>query len=139
MGFMDIKKNLSLLQKFQESWKGLSFTVDRVCLISRDGFLDPYNIRYTVGLGKGLSSAVTEVNVPYIATIGPHSPSTDGLVGLYRLQLLRITNVSFCLKFGEAAGMQKMGGTELQESLYRMCIAVCLASAFERAIFPYEH
>ena len=56
--------------------------MDRVCLISRAGFLDPYVIRHTVGLGQGLSSAVTEVNVPYVATIGPHSPSADGLVSL---------------------------------------------------------
>ena len=93
---MTFEKDPSLVQKFQDSWKGLSFTVDRVCLISRAGFLDPYIIRHTVGLGKGLSSAVTEVNVPYIATIGPHSPSTDGLVGLHRSELLCITYVSLC-------------------------------------------
>lgn len=73
----------SMLQTFREAWKGMSFTVDRVCFISRVGFLDPYVIRHTVGLGQGLSSPVREVNVPYVATVGPDgSHQTDGLVGL---------------------------------------------------------
>lgn len=89
-------------QTFQESWKGLSFTVDRVCLISRAGFLDPYIIRHTVGLGQGLSSAVREVNVPYIATVGPYSSSTtDGLVSLYNSTCCH--QVSF-LQFGWESG-----------------------------------
>lgn len=55
--------------------------MDRVCFISRAGFLDPFVIRHTVGLGQGLSSRVTEVNVPYVATVGPDpSPILDGLV-----------------------------------------------------------
>ena len=60
------------LQAIQQKWKDLSFTVDRVCFISRAGFLHPYVIRHSVGLGQGLSK---EVNVPYIATVGPWDTS----------------------------------------------------------------
>jgi hypothetical protein len=61
------------LQAIQQKWKDLSFTVDRVCFISRAGFLDPYVIRHSVGLGQGQSK---EVNVPYIATVGPWDASS---------------------------------------------------------------
>lgn len=47
--------------------------MDRVYFISRAGFLDPYVIRYSVALGQGQSK---EVNVPYIATVGPWDASS---------------------------------------------------------------
>ena len=69
------------MKSIQESWKPQSFTVDRVSFISRAGFLDPYRVRHTVGLGQGLSSSCREVNTPYVATVGPDpSPLADGLV-----------------------------------------------------------
>ena len=69
------------MKRIQESWKPQSFTVDRVHFISRVGFLDPYRVRHTVGLGQGLSSPCRVVDIPYVATVGPDSsPSADGLV-----------------------------------------------------------
>ena len=47
--------------------------MDRVYFISRAGFLDPYVIRHSVALGQGQSK---EVNVPYIATVGPWDASS---------------------------------------------------------------
>ena len=72
------------MQSIQDAWRPQSFTVDRVCFISRAGFLDPYRVRHTVGLGQGLSSACREANVPYVATVGPDpSPLADGLVHFF--------------------------------------------------------
>ncbi|KAK9824440.1 hypothetical protein WJX72_010266 [[Myrmecia] bisecta] len=77
------------VQEYQASWQALTFTVDSVSLISRQGYNDPFRIRYSIPLGSpapanGASPAATngnrpapqEVNVPYVATVG-EAPSTE--------------------------------------------------------------
>jgi 2'-5' RNA ligase len=42
--------------RLQAAWHGVDFLVDSVCLISRRGFEDPFEIRHRVRLGKPSSS-----------------------------------------------------------------------------------
>ena len=60
-------------QGLQATWKPVEFTVDRVCLLSRAGFIDPFRVRYEAPLGDAADEGAEEVNVPYVATVGPCS------------------------------------------------------------------
>ena len=62
------------MQELEGSWQPLSFTVDRVCLLSRAGFLDPFSIRHVAPLG-GLGPA-RRVDAAYVASLGP-GPSPE--------------------------------------------------------------
>lgn len=76
---MNCQSDISCMhtQELEASWKPVQFTVDRVCLLSRAGYIDPFRVRYEVPLGAGAAvGGAREVNVPYVATVGPCS--TEG-------------------------------------------------------------
>ncbi|GAB4824103.1 hypothetical protein N2152v2_011149 [Parachlorella kessleri] len=59
------------VQEYGAAWAAEEFEAHSVALISRQGFDDPFTIRYLVGLGGG---PVREVNLPYVSTLGPPLP-----------------------------------------------------------------
>jgi len=57
-------------QDMLASWETLSFRVEDVFLISRDGFDDPFTLRYRVPLGGEAGGSPQQVDEPYVASVG---------------------------------------------------------------------
>lgn len=72
----DVRAANSAMERLQAGWQPLSFTVDRVVVITRGGFTEPFRARWSVPLGLNAaarsSPAPTAVDVPYVATVGGH-------------------------------------------------------------------
>ncbi|KAK9803101.1 hypothetical protein WJX73_002766 [Symbiochloris irregularis] len=61
-------------QEFEAQWQRITFMASHVMLMSRQGYTEPFRIRYTVPL-SGQAQGVSQVNVPYISSVGPDQDS----------------------------------------------------------------
>lgn len=83
--------DVSHVQELAAAWQPVSFTVSAVQLISREGYHEPFRIRWEVPLGGTADPA--EVNIPYVATAGDTVAPPGSLVSVLLI----------CLRLGPPA------------------------------------
>lgn len=95
-----------------ERWQPLTFAAGGVALLARDGFEDPFSLRWWVPLGGG---PPVRVDAPYLATAGPPAsmPTSSGSAlgaELMGLGAARADGTVWNFAYGANMSPAKLGG-----------------------------